>query len=471
MMRMPVLAVFPALFCVFTQAAQAADFKIAPDRMAVVDGRRSFVLGLYEYPKDDAMLDAVARAGFNLVFAGADTAAMDRLQAHGLKAWVNTGGAIDLDAGGEAALRELAGKCGSHPALMVWEVPDEALWNCWYSATEWRRGAEPAQQRDRIAALPDRALAERLDQDRARVSALFGQGRPVEAETLADAIWAALGEKQPHPEWSLSTAQARSEKMAAGMVKGYKLLREIDPGHPVWMNHAPRNQVGQLAMFNAAADIAGCDIYPVPRCEWVGHSDLVEQTAAAAGAYTTRMQSAAPGKPVWMVLQGFGWADIQPTAPPERRKAERRPTREETRFMAYDTIVRGGRGILYWGTMAIEKDSQCWNDLLSVVAELSELQPALSAPDAELSLKTTLAPTSGSVDRGVLVLPKDVNGATWLIVVNECIDPVQYTMEGLDKLNGTTFSDPAAGVEAAVENGRITLPIAAQAVQVLRPRM
>lgn len=450
---------------------QAAEFKIAPDRMAVVDGQRSFVLGLYEYPKDDAVLDEVAKAGFNLVYAGADATALDRLQARGLKAWVNTGGAMDLDTGGDAALREMAGKYASHPALMVWEVPDEALWNCWYGATEWRRGAEPVQQRDKIAALQDKALAEKLNKDRVQVSVLYAQGRPAEAEAVADAIWLALGEKQPHPDWSLATAQERSEKMAAGMVKGYTLLRSIDPPHPVWMNHAPRNQINQLAMFNAAADIVGCDIYPVPQCEWVSHSDLLEQTPAAVGAYTTRMQAAAPGKPVWMVLQAFGWADIQPTAPPERKKAERRPTRAESQFMAYDVIVRGGRGVLYWGTVAIEKDSQCWRDVLSVVAELAELQPVLSAPDASLSLKVSLAPTWGSVDREVRVLPKDVSGKTWLIVVNECVEPVKYTMEGLGKFDGATFTDPAAGVEVTVENGGITLPIPAQSVQVLRPKM
>ncbi len=467
-MRMPALALILASFGLL---AQAADFKIAADRMAVIDGQRTFVLGLYENPKEDAALDEVAKAGFNLVFTGPDLAAMDRLQAKGLKAWVNTGGAIDLDTGGDDALRKMVAKCAAHPALMVWELPDEALWNCWYGATEWRRGAEPVQQRDKIAALTDRALAEKLDKDRAQVAKLFAQGRPVEAEAVADAIWLSLGGEQPHPDWSYSTAQERSEKLAAGMVKGYALLREIDPNHPVWMNHAPRNQISQLAMFNAAADIVGCDIYPLPKCDYVGHSDLLEQTAASVGAYTARMQEAAPGKPVWMVLQGFGWADIQPTAPPERKKEERRPTRAETQFMAYDSIVRGARGILYWGTMAIEKDSQCWKDLMSVAAELAELQPVLSAPDASLSPKVTLAPTWGSVDRGVVVLPKEVNGATWLIVVNEWTDPLQYSVEGLEKLNGTKFSDPAMEVEAKVENGKFTLPIPAQSVQVLRPRM
>jgi hypothetical protein len=451
-------------------SAKSADFKIAPDRMAVIDGQRTFVLGLYEYPKDDTVLDEVAQAGFTLVFAGADNAAMDRLQARKLKAWINTGGTMDLDTSGDKAVRDMVEKYASHPALMVWEVPDEALWNCWYSATEWRRGQEPAQQRNKIAALQDKTLAERLDKDRSQVSVLFAQGRSAEAEALADSIWQGLGEKQPHPEWSFSTAQVRSEKLAAGMKKGYELLRRIDAGHPVWMNHAPRNSIDQLAMFNAAADIVGCDIYPVPKSQYVSHSDLQEQTPAAVGAYTSRMQSAAPGKPVWMVLQGFGWADIQPTASPERKKEERRPTLEETRFMAYDTIVRGGRGILYWGTAYIEKDSQCWKDLLSVIAELAALQPVLSAPDATITPHVTLAPTWGSVDRGILVLPKDVNGKTWLIVVNECVDPLRYTIHGLDTMNGIVLTTPNAEEEVKVEDGRITASIRAQSVQILGPK-
>ena len=47
-------------------------------------------------------------------------------------------------------------------------------------------------------------------------------------------------------------------------------------------------------------------------------------------------------------------------------------------------------------------------------------------------------------------------------------DPDTFAVE---KLNGTRLTDPAAGVEATGENGRGTLPIQAQSVQVLRPGM
>ncbi|MDX9974853.1 MAG: hypothetical protein RBU21_17835, partial [FCB group bacterium] len=71
--------------------AWAAEVSIADDRMLVVDGKRTFVLGLYENPKDDAALQAAAKAGFNLVQATADAASLDRLQANGLHAWINVG--------------------------------------------------------------------------------------------------------------------------------------------------------------------------------------------------------------------------------------------------------------------------------------------------------------------------------------------------------------------------------------------
>ncbi|MCX5757773.1 MAG: hypothetical protein NTU83_04575, partial [Candidatus Hydrogenedentes bacterium] len=63
--------------------AAAAEVTIAPDRMLVVDGQRTFVIGLYENPSDDAVLDEVARSGFNLVRTSADNAALDRLRSRG----------------------------------------------------------------------------------------------------------------------------------------------------------------------------------------------------------------------------------------------------------------------------------------------------------------------------------------------------------------------------------------------------
>jgi hypothetical protein len=465
-------AVLPiALMLILATGAVAAELTIAEDRMAVVDGERTFILGLYENPKDDADLARAAEAGFNLVRASSSAESLDRLHAQGLYAWLTTGYAIDLSdqrEQREARLKSMVDSFIDHPALIVWEVLDEALWNCWYSAVNWRRGNEPKQQSERIEALEDAALRTRLEAMMDEVGERWERGDFTGSEELADDIWRQLGETPPKEGLSVTDSPARVNKMAQGFLDGYRVLSQLDQRHPIWMNHAPRNQMRDLQLFTRASDIVGCDIYPVA---WGhnGHSDLAEQSIAAAGAYTRIMQQAGPGKPVWMVLQGFGWADLDPDADEQQIADQRRPTLSESRFMAYDAIVRGARGILYWGTAYIEKDSQLWEDLLKLGAELHGLQPVLSAPDADLDITVTIGPHWGSLDRTVHILPKQVGEVTWLIVVNESREPLDYTLTSMDALDGTRYRDVTADRQATVKDGKLELTIRAQGVQVLAP--
>ncbi len=451
--------------------AGAAEVRMEADGMLSVNGVRLFVLGLYENPAEDAELARAAEAGFNLVRSSGDITALDRLQRHNVYGWVNTGANMDLSENTDtrrAALREMVETLNAHPALLVWEVPDEALWNCWYEAQTWRRSVEPAEQRAQINALTDKALAAKLLAQRERVDTLYHKGDYAGAEALSDDLWRQMQLEPPRPGYGLGDAPVRAEKMRDGMLEGYALLKEL-AGKPVWMNHAPRNQIEQLAAFNQAADIVGCDIYPVPATEKVGHSDLSNRHLSCVGDYTLRMAQAAPGKPVWMVLQGFGWGDIQPDKSEAERKELRRPTLAETRFMAYDAIVRGARGILYWGSHAVEKDSVFYGELLAFVSELREMLPVLAAPDSNLSITTSYQPTFGSVDRDIVVLAKAPGDHPWLLVVNECTNPLACTLHGLESLKGAVYRDRISGEQVEVKDGALSLHMPAQSVQVLEP--
>jgi len=452
---------------------------IAPDRMLTAGEKRVFVLGLYENPTDDAVLQQVAEAGFNLVQAKADAAALDRLKQHGLYAWINVGAAIDFSedqpadpakAGttNQRQLQSLADSCGAHPALLAWEVPDEALWNCWYGPMRWRTELEPKEQSLKFDAL-DAALVTQLKADQAEVQRLWNRGDYAAAEELANGIWRKMNMDPPNPGLNVSESAQKAATMCAGMREGYAFLKRIDPRHPIWMNHAPRNQKAQLAAFNEAADIVGCDIYPVTEYQG-GHSGLADRSLSTVGAHTTYMQDAAPGKPVWMVIQGFGWPDIEEKPTAESRAKNKRPTFDESRFMAYDAIVHGARGLLYWGTAYIEKDSDLWRDLLKLVRELADLQPVLSAPDAALTVSVSLAETWGTCDRDVQILTKDVGGKIWIIVANESPDCLHYTLDGLTGLEGTLYGDSKAAREARVLDGKLRLAIEGHGVQVLEPR-
>ncbi len=406
--------------------AMAAEVSIAPDRMLVVDGQRTFMIGLYENPGDDAVLDEVARSGFNLVHASADNAALDRLRSRRLYGWVNIGGRTEIGdnrAEGEQALKDVVAKCGSHPGFLVWELADEALWTVFLNACR-----QPGSWLERAQ--------------------IFHKN-----------------------------ADEQSARMAAG----YKVMKEIDPHHPVWENYAAGNAHEQVAAYARGADIIGADIYPL--MPYPTHPvDISRYGLGFVGICTMKMQQAAPEKPVWMVLQGMSWGDTNDLFTHKPEPAQY-PTFDESRFMAYDAVVRGARAVLYWGTALIQKDAQIWKDVMKVARELADNQTMLSAPDSplasaiEMRLFGFLPWSVSGADAlrsasplGVQALGKVVDGVTWWIVVNELFFGFSYTLNGLDTLNGTTYIDSTTGQTATVCDGALSLSIPRYGVHVLKPK-
>ncbi len=461
------------MLCAGSGNAGAAAVEIAPDGIVVADGRRLFVLGLYEVLTSGADLRQVAAAGFNAVAAETDTAALDRLASHGLYAWVSAQPFVSLaqrpGAAPPEALRPVAALAG-HPALLLWEMPDEELWGCWGRPLEYRQDVEPGRQRQRIAATPDPALRDRLAAMRREADALFAAGEFARSQQVADEIWRQLGEPAPDPTMSISYAPVCAERFARSFEAGYGLLKQVDPCHPVFTIHAPRNQIADLARYDTVADIIGCDIYPVP--EFVsGHSDLPDQTIASVGAYTDLMRRAGAGRPVFMALQAFAWADLEDHPPISSYARRPRPTYAESRFMAFDAIVHGARGLLWWGSQYLDRGSALWGDLLRLARELSDLQPVLSAPDAPFRVDVELGPTWVSEGHTVVVLPKLAEDGVWLLVVNENKAPLRYTLRGLPLPDGTRLVDGSEHVEAVVTGGSASLAIRGNGVQILRRAM
>ena len=440
MPRWLTVAAFAAMLCAACLAGGAPERKAKP--MLHVNGKPALVLGLYENPTDDARLKEAVAAGFNLIQCAAKPEALDRVGAAGAKAWVNLGG--DLDLSTETAVRRgrLEGTVNSlkaHPALLIWEAPDEALWNCSYGPLgTLEETVYPAMHRaaeGRADFAPWKARIARTDD-------LLRRGLLDLAQAEREAFWRAIGQSDPAPAVRPDLAVKAAKTMAAGMAAGVRAVRAADPKHPVWFNHAPRNAVGALKMFNTEADAAGCDIYPIPFNMVNGHSDLVDTTPASVGAYTERMRIGAPGKLCFMVLQGFGWIDI--TAEPEKVKDDRigrRPTWQETRFMDYDALLHGADALMWWGTAyAADKkeggtkdlNTALWRDLLRIARELRALEPLLVAPAAAPGPKLTLEENPSSHDgAGLVSTLRQAGGKTLLIVANERSTGRAFTVSGL----------------------------------------
>ena len=467
-----------SVLCLAPTSLHAGSAKLlSREKMLIVDGQPRFILGLYENPKDDEVLKEAVDAGFNLIQCGADEAALNRVQRAGAKAWVNLGGSLDLStdtASRTKHLTETVQRVAQHPALLVWEGPDEILWNNWWGTTE-RLRPEMATMRTTAEGKPELEALSRRTRD------AFERGLYVEFEKARAEFWRQAGKPSPNPGVRIDDAPERVRKSGEGITAGIRAVRALDARHVIWLNHAPRNSLDDLRLYNRAADMVGCDIYPAPANLTVGHSDLLDMTLGSVGAYTQRMRAAAPGKACAMVLQGFGWRDLK--KPEEIKPNEtavgigRRPTFSESRFMAYDSIIHGANAILYWGTAymkPVEDDGtpvtgrpRLWRDLLRLARELRALEPALVAPPAK-ALKVRQAPTYGSIDgKGVLCSLRRVDDDYVLFLVNETGDGIGFSIESLPaKLNGRTFYRLYSSEEKAVSRGAFSDGIRAREVHV-----
>jgi hypothetical protein len=114
------------------------------------------------------------------------------------------------------------------------------------------------------------------------------------------------------------------------------------------------------------------------------------------GDYTKEMEAVSEGKKaVWMTLQ-IAWSGVI-----KRGTTMRFPTFPEERFMTYQAIINGARGLTYFGgelekTLRREDAKLGWNwtfwrrVLRPVVEEIgakSPLYPALVAPESKLPIR------------------------------------------------------------------------------------
>jgi hypothetical protein len=177
---------------------------------------------------------------------------------------------------------------------------------------------------------------------------------------------------------------------AAGLSRARTKLRTIDPDHPVVIIQAPLQPVANLIPYRPAFDITGADIYPVGYPPGA-HSNLSKKDISVVGDIAKKMAEAAGTKPIWMTLQ-IAWSGVTPN---QQRPGlvPRFPTLQEERFMAYQAIVSGARGLIFFGGQLTQvmrpRDAQLgwnwtfWEQVLRpLLVELTSpsVLPALTAP-------------------------------------------------------------------------------------------
>ncbi len=235
-----------------------------------------------------------------------------------------------------------------------------------------------------------------------------------------------VGQLKDHPAlgaWKGIDEPANPNRPArvpvAGLVRAYRTLRAADPNHPVVITQAPVGTAAQLVPYRLAFDITGADIYPVSYPPGK-HAGGGKHDIGVVGDVTRKMVRAAGGKPIWMTLQ-IAWSGVIPT---ERHPANvpRFPTLSQERFMAYQAILNGARGLAFFGghltQIARPADAKAgWNwtfwerVLRPLLEELTSdsLAPALVAPNARSRVQASA--------KDVELVTREAGGFLYVIAV------------------------------------------------------
>ena len=370
-------------------------------------GRVAFPIGSYEMPKSDADLKSMAEAGINLVHCG-NAADLDRAARAGMLGWVSVPMQIGDDQKG--VLRKSIDSVKAHPALAVWEGPDEVVWG--FTA----------------------------------LSQLFRSG-----------IHKVKGEWWLQTPNALSYAEKEAARIMPQLREGARLVRTLDPKRrPLWINEAAKSDFGYIRQYIDSIDITGCDQYPI-------HEK--EKEPATLADYTDRFKAIGRGRPVWMVLQAFSWGNLKGYS----TEAVTYPTFDETRLMAYASLTHGAKAILYWGSAYVPHDEPFRASILAMTSELSALQPFLVATE-DKTVRVKLVESEGRSqvgERGVSWMARRT-ATDWLIVlVNEDARAhMGVEVGGLAPLNGRALHELYAGYTVKVLRGEIVARLMPHQVKV-----
>jgi hypothetical protein len=229
-------------------------------------------------------------------------------------------------------------------------------------------------------------------------------------------------------------------------------IQSLDPSHPLVIVQAPKARKGKnppkapnglltaalLKDYAPAGDIHAVDIYPVSYPPGA-HAGRPNTDISVVGDLTQLVVQSAPGKEHWATLQ-IAYSGILPPNIPIF------PTLREERFMAYQAIVAGARGLVFFGgdlvrVMRPADAAAGWNwtfwhtVLKPLLQELSStaVGPALLAADASITVKANKP--------DIALVAREVGGFLYLIAVRQ--NPTNNGPVRFSGLPATTTSGQA----------------------------
>jgi len=238
--------------------------------------------------------------------------------------------------------------------------------------------------------------------------------------------------------WKGADEPAWGKIPVAPLLRARQIIREEDPNHPIVIIQAPRGTAESLRKYDATGDIMGVDIYPVSYPPGTD-SLLTNKNISLVGDHARIISAAVQGKqPFWMVLQ-ISWSGVLKPG-----KTLRFPTFPQERFMTYEAIINGARGLYYFGganekSLSARDKQLGWNwtfwkrvlePVIDEIGTKSPLYPALVAPDSMLPIKASGAD-------GLEFCAREANGELFLIACQSRDETKKVEFSGLPASTGS----------------------------------
>jgi hypothetical protein len=304
--------------------------------------------------------------------------------------------------------------------------------------------------------------------------ALAGVDNDLSHRSLLDRIVNAV---KGHPglgAWKGADEPAHGHVAAAGCVAVYHHLKSLDPEHPVVLIEAPRGPsptpesrdtpltVAAIKPYAAACDIHGIDIYPVSKPPGLhAGGPPVNTDISVVGDMTRIVARAGSSRAIWSTLQ-IAWSGSIPPHPLVF------PTFPQARFMAFDAIVAGARGLSFFGghiraAMSAADRERGWNwtywrrVLQPLLQELTDAahRPALTAPLSSRAVKASAA--------DIRVSAREGDGSLYVIAVRRsptATGSIRFTGLPASVRSGIVLAHPGGNParQVAVSGGAFTDP-------------
>ncbi|PYJ08584.1 MAG: hypothetical protein DME25_01105 [Verrucomicrobia bacterium] len=257
----------------------------------------------------------------------------------------------------------------------------------------------------------------------------------------------------------------------ANLSNAYYVIKQEDTNHPVVQTHAPRGTVSDLQPYNVAADVLALDIYPVA-IPPPSNPPITNTGISQLGDWAQVLSQVANGQKEYWLIEQIAFSG---TTPPAKKLIF--PTFTQSRFMAYEAIANGARGLMFFGgNIAATLNSvdaplgwnwTFWTNVLRrVVRELGDrslLANALVAPASTLPISI-----SGTTFPDIEFCVREVSPYVYILATKRDGINATVTFSGLPSWAGLGEVLYESGRTVTAQNGQFTDSFAPLDVHVYR---